>query len=144
MKKLQILLVLFAGVVFGSATTGCFALWLGVARADNGGSSGAIVTVPCSVQASFNGRSGTYAVASFPGLSTADILANVYVYYGPLLDSASIGGIKYRIAQSGVLVSLPEADLIDDPTNAVSGVLVADDSVALYCGQAASITLYVR
>lgn len=116
MKRLQILLVLFAGVVFGSSVTGCFAIWLGVARAS--GPEGSTVSVECS---------GGEAVLLQPGRSREDIAANVYVVVANPMTWGTVGGTTYY---SPVLAA-PNA--------------TADGSAIANCaGAASTVDFYLR
>lgn len=133
MKRLQVLLVLFAGVVFGSSVTGCFAIWLGVARADGATPpQGQLITAPCNMPGP-NG--GTFAVASFPGASAEDIAGGVFVARPGGDPNASqppivLGSTKY-VWGPGVL-GIPSG-------------YVADGSMAVSCPSgASSVMLYVR
>jgi hypothetical protein len=132
--RLQVLLALFVGAVFGSAAATVGIVWSGCARA--GGATpavGAVVTASCA--GATKGSDGNlYAVASFPGSAKEDLAANVYLYLpdgdpnspqGP----TTIGATSY-VSGSALILSPPQ---------------VADGSVAVACSAGAtSVELYVR
>jgi hypothetical protein len=140
-RRLQILLALFAGAIFGSASTGCFALWVGLARADGPASNpGQVMTVPCLTSVTMPGATSpsTVAVASFPGATKEDLQASVWlVPQAAPPEYVAIDGVSYMIP--GLVRIGPPAP------GANPWALVADGSVAVVCATGVtSVNLYVR
>ncbi len=89
-RTMLVVVALFAGAVFGSMSTGCFAVWLGAARAD--GDSYTTTTAQCVAMTADGGLApnpGGYAVQSYPGLGDSEIAARVTAF---ARVTATVGG----------------------------------------------------
>ncbi len=123
--------------MLGALAIGCAAGWslchaTACSTASAGGSEGSIVSAPCNVQGTANGKPATFAVLALPGRAKEDLAVNVVRLQGSPVSSAdtTIPGGTFYNASDLVSSELP---------------LVSDGAVAVECvSGTGTVSFFVR